>query len=234
MIISMSVIPQDTGVSLSSSVFSWTLCRKINKAEIQRSVAALETEAASFMAWERRANTLFSSSTSIKADMLLLCQRRGHPLRALGALGSLWMLLLAGCSPRELFCHKNRAAYSLWNKISSSGESQMSGVSGLFGYMANCTAPPERCSLLVLSFASRDGDRALWGLQSQRAVWVALVWHGIARCRTPTAVPTGQVRPKCFTLLQTSLAAAYQQRLRLSAACLMALLSGKMKYVVGQ
>lgn len=60
MITSVSVIPQDTGVSLSSSCFPWRQRRKMNKAEMQKSVATLETEAASCMAWERRANILLS------------------------------------------------------------------------------------------------------------------------------------------------------------------------------
>lgn len=88
----------------------------MNKAAKQSSVAAQETEAASCVAWERRANAplpIGKPKLLHRDRYRVLCWYWGHPLRALEALESLWMLSQAGCSPRELLCHKNRAAYSL-------------------------------------------------------------------------------------------------------------------------
>lgn len=101
--------------------------------------------------------------------------------------------------------------------------------------MANSTAPPEHSSLLPSPLPCRDGDGVLWGYSSCiGAVLVALVLHGIAQCREAHSHAHWVSAPKVLNLASAGLAAAYLQCLRLSAACLMALLSGKMKYMVGQ
>lgn len=59
----------------------------------------------------------------------------------------------------------------------------MMGVSGLLGYMSNCTAPPECSCLRVLSFATQGWGPGTRGAAEPRAVSVPLVPHGMARCR---------------------------------------------------
>lgn len=88
MITSVSVIQQDTGVSLSSSCFPWRLHRKMNKAEMQKSVATLETEAASCMAWESRANI----PLSIRSPKLLHRHRKATAANTENILWGLWGL----------------------------------------------------------------------------------------------------------------------------------------------
>lgn len=134
----------------------------------RRDVAALETAAASVTAWESGANTLLPI---------------GNPeLLHKDTENILWGLcrLWSHFATPELFCHKNRAAYSLWNWISRGGESRMMGASGLLGYMSNCAAPPECSCLRVLSFATQGWGPSTRGAAEPRAVSVPLV---LARCR---------------------------------------------------
>lgn len=186
MITSTPVILQDTGVSVFLCVFPGDYIGKWTKQKC-RDLWLLWRQRQPLVWHGRGEPTLFFpsavQSTFIKTDMLLLCPHRGHPLRALEALESLWMLLLAGCSPRELFCHKSRAAYSLWNRISRGGESQMTRVSGLLGYMANCTAPPECSSLLVLSFAMQGWWPGTLGATEAKCCigCFGIAWHCLVR-----------------------------------------------------
>lgn len=100
--------------------------------------------------------------------------------------------------------------------------------------MANCTAAPEHSSLLPSPSPRRDGDWVLWCYSSCiGAVLVALVLHGIAQCRQGHSHAHWASALEVLNLASAGLVAAYLQCLRLSAACLMALLSGKMKYTVG-
>lgn len=133
-------------------------------------------------------------SSFIKTGRRVPCQCRGHPLRALEALESLWMLSQAGCGPRELFCHKKRAAYSLWDRISRGGESQMTRVSGLLGY-----SPSGCSSLLILSFATQGWWPGTLGAR-QSALPVALVLPGVAWCRRALSRAHGAGAPGVLNL----------------------------------
>lgn len=214
MITSVSVIPQDTGVSLSSSCFPWRQRRKMNKAEMQKSVATLETEAASCMAWERRANILLSIR-----------------------------------SPKFLHSHRKAVAANTENIFW-----------GLWGHPGCCcwqVAAPESCSAIKteaehpLCLFPLKGGIEEWGVPNDgtsRALGIhrplLSAWCSPLPCRdaglawvgsvgAPGSHP-GQTDPECCCWLQRGLAAASPQLSRLAALALMALLPGKVKYMVGQ
>lgn len=181
MITSVSVIPQDTGVSLSSSCFPWRLCRKMNKAEMQKSVATLETETASCMAWERTANILLSirSPKLLHRDRKLLLQHREHPL-------GLWGCSGCCCWPQRVVLPLKQGQNILWLFCLKQGMEEW-GVPG----DALSTQGPSECLGLCCAMQGR--------------------WPGLGWCSWCSVVSPGPQRPRCCSLLQKGLAAAPPQ-----------------------
>lgn len=153
-------------------------------------------------------------SSFVKTEKLLLPTQRTSS----GGLGSPWVLLLAGYSPRELFCHKSRGRTS---PLLIPSETGYRGVGS-----------PKRWELQ----GSRDPQPSAQPLLS--------AWGSPLPCRdgglchigalgAPWSHP-GQRDLECCSLHHRGLAAASRQLSRLSALGLMALLPGKMKYTVGQ
>lgn len=204
MITSVSVIPQDTGVSLSSSCFPWRLCRKMNKAEMQKSVATLETETASCMAWERRANILLSirSPKLLHRDRKLLLQHREHPLELWGCSGCC-------CWPQRVVLPLKQGQNILWLFCLKQGVEEW-GVPG----DALSTQGPSWVPGALLCHA---GMVAWVGL-------VLLVLRGLTWATETQMLLFAPEGPHCSS----------STALTHSALGLMALLPGKMKYRVGQ